>query len=158
MRTLLNWNPFRELDLLHRELDRIFENNFPSWRNPSSRASFLPDIASHSFPLLNMAENENELRIEAMAPGIDPETLKVTAVNNQLTISGEKQALCKNSRQKPETYHRNERAAGRFIRSLSLPAEVDTNNVEANYKNGMLNITLHKAEAAKPRQIAVKIS
>ena len=159
MRTYWNWNPFRELDTLHRELDRVFGDAFPRWKSPSSRGTFLPGIAAHTYPLMNAYDEDNALHVEAVAPGINPASLKITVVNNQLTIGGEKAALpadCANK--EVESYHRNERAGGQFIRSMTLPVEVDPNKVEATYKNGVLSIMLPKAETAKPKQIAVHVA
>jgi len=159
MRTYWNWNPFRELESLHRELDRVFGDTLPRWKFPFSRVSFLPGVAAHTYPLLNAREEDNALHVEALAPGVDPASLKITVVNNQLTIAGEKPALPQDcAEKKPDAYHRNERAAGQFIRSMTLPVEVDADKVEAAYKNGVLRITLPKAEAAKPKQIAVHIA
>jgi HSP20 family protein len=159
MRTYWNWNPFQELETLHRELDRVFGDTLPRWKAPFFRVSFLPGIAAHTYPLMNTREEENALHVEAIAPGVNPASLKITVVNNQLTIAGEKPALpgdC--AEKKANAYYRSERAGGQFIRSMTLPLEVDADKVDASYKDGVLRITLPKAEAAKPKQIAVQIA
>jgi HSP20 family protein len=159
MRTYWNWNPFRELDTLHRELDRVFGDALPSGKFPFSRIPFLSGPATHAYPLMNACDDENALHVEALAPGINPSTLKITVVNNQLTIGGEKAAQPADAEgKKAESYYRNERADGQFIRSITLPVEVDPSKVEAVYKNGVLSITLPKAEAAKPKQITVHVA
>jgi HSP20 family protein len=88
---------------------------------------------------------------------MNPESLQIQAVRNQLTISGEKEPSA-GKEVRPEAYHRSERAAGSFVRSFTLPAEVEQEKAEAEYKNGLLRIRLPKAETAKPRQITVKVA
>jgi HSP20 family protein len=160
MRTYWNWNPFRELDTLHRELDRVFGDALPRWKSPFSRMPLLPGLAATSaYPLMNAYDEDNALHVEALAPGIDPTSLKITVVNNQLTIGGEKVAQTTDGvDKKTDACYRCERAGGQFIRSMTLPTEVDADKVEASYKNGVLRITLPKAEAAKPKQIAVHVA
>ena len=104
---------------------------------------------------MNISEDANNLYVEALAPGLDPNTLDVSVRGDQLVISGEKQPLPKNI--KSEFIHRSERAAGQFTRSLSLSAGVESDKVQANYTNGVLKIILPKVEKAKPKQIAVKV-
>jgi HSP20 family protein len=77
-------------------------------------------------------------------------------MQNRLTLSGEKSPI--SSDVKPEAFHRNERASGKFLRTLDLPVEVDDGSVEAEYKNGLLRVTVPKAEKAKPKQIKVSVA
>jgi HSP20 family protein len=93
--------------------------------------------------------------VEALAPGINSESLNLTVVRNTLTVAGEKPAPAGVA---PEAFHRSERAAGKFIRTIDLPVEVNADKVSARYTDGLLTITLPKAEAAKPRQIKVSVS
>jgi HSP20 family protein len=151
------YDPFRELDALRREVDRAFSNYTPGREGTGAhgRTAFLPGRSARAYPLVNLAEDADNLYIEALAPGINPDTINLTVVRNTLTISGEKLAP---PVQSAEAFHRNERAAGRFVRNLDLPVEVNADNVQAQYTNGLLNITLPKAEIAKPKQIQVKVS
>jgi HSP20 family protein len=105
--------------------------------------------------MINLSEDKDAYYVEALAPGVEPDSLEVTVVHNALTISGEKKPL---GDVDPQAYHRNERATGRFVRSIDLPSEVDSEKVKADYRNGLLLITLPKAEAAKPRQISVSVA
>jgi HSP20 family protein len=91
-----------------------------------------------------------------VAPGIDPESLNLTVVRNDLTITGEKKRLP--TEIKPEMFHREERATGKFVRTITLPVEIDDNKISAEYKNGLILITMPKSEKAKPRQIQVQVS
>jgi HSP20 family protein len=155
--SLMSFDILEEMARMRREIDRIAgEGGLSSWTFPFSRISFLPGRASQVYPLINISEDNNNFYVDALAPGLDPETLNVSVTGDQLVISGEKKPLPKNV--KSEYVHRSERAAGQFTRSLSLSAGVEGDHVQANYTNGVLKIVLPKVEAAKPKQIAVKVS
>ncbi|HWO41082.1 MAG TPA: Hsp20/alpha crystallin family protein [Candidatus Eisenbacteria bacterium] len=149
------WNPFEDLDALRREVDRAFEQ-FGFSTSPDQRVAFLPGRGPRRYPLINLLEDRDHLYIEALTPGIDPDSLSVTTMQNRLTISGEKARQAGDI--KPEAFHRNERASGKFVRTIDLPMEVNEAAIQADYKNGLLVITLPKAEKAKPKQINVKVS
>jgi len=150
------WNTIQELELLRREMDDLFHVLDEGWLDmPSLEYSFLPGVSAQTYPLVNIAEDKENVYVEALAPGIDPETLEVSVLNNTVKIAGEKSAV---KDVKPEAFHRNERGAGRFIRTLSLPVEVNADKVKAEYKDGVLLLTLPKAESAKPKQIAISVS
>jgi HSP20 family protein len=149
------WRTLRgipELDQLRREVDRVFDGYWPSWGR--LRSAFLPGQSMRSYPLVNVYEDENAMHVEALAPGLDTDALKVSVQGNVLTLSGEKKPL---PSVKPEQYHRNERATGRFVRTFSLNTEVDPDAVEASYSNGILTVTLPKHERAKPKEISVNV-
>ena len=84
-----------------------------------------------------------------------PIPCNVSVVGNTLSIAGEKRRVAGDV--KPEAFHRSERATGKFVRHIELPVEVDENKVQADYKHGLLTVTLPKAEKAKPKQIAVQV-
>jgi HSP20 family protein len=146
------WDPFRELEALRQEIDRAFEQvglaPLPRWR-----LAFLPGRAARQYPLVNLHDDGTNLYVEALAPGVEPDKFEVTAVGNTLTIAGEKPGLPDVA---PERLHRSERAAGRFMRTVELPVEVDPNKISAQYKRGLLLLTLPRAESARPRRIAVQ--
>ncbi len=153
--TMRAWDPFREMETLRREIDRALTNALPGMSPGSGTATFLPGRAARAYPLVNVSEDRDNVYVEALAPGIDPQALNLTVVRNTLTISGEKTG----PRDVPaEAYHRSERAAGKFFRTIELPVEVDSNRVQARYANGLLTITLPKSEAAKPKQIQIEVS
>ena len=150
---MAEWNPFSDMDALRHEIDRTIEN-FGFSRVPSRGPAFLPGREPRRYPLFNLLEDKDHIYIEALTPGVDPQSINVTALQNRLTVSGEKSGV---GEIRPEAFHRNERASGKFVRSLDLPMEVDEANIQAEYRNGLMLITLPKAEKAKPKQITVKI-
>jgi HSP20 family protein len=151
------WNPFRELDSLRHEVERAFEEfGSENWPWPRSKARFLPGRSARTYPLVNVSDDKEALYVEALAPGVNPESLDITVHRNALRIAGEKPALATDI--KPEAFHRSERGAGKFVRIVELPAEVDRDRITADYKNGIVLIKLPKAEAAKPKQISVHVN
>ncbi|MFA7691383.1 MAG: Hsp20/alpha crystallin family protein [Candidatus Hydrogenedentes bacterium] len=149
------WEPFAGLDLIRRDIDRLFEQAAAP-RLRYARSAFLPGVSARSYPLINMREDSDTIHIEALAPGLNPDSIGVTVQRDQLRLEGEKAEI--NPDIKQDAYHRNERGAGRFTRVIQLPAEVDSDQVVAEYKNGLLLLTLPKHAAAKPKQIAVTVS
>ena len=148
------WEVLPEMDELRREIDRtvadFWSGNVPrAWRG-----AFLPGRGARQYPLLNVSEDDGNVYVEALAPGVEPKTLDVSVVQGALHIKGEKPGLAQVS---AEAFHRNERAAGRFVRSVELPDQVNASAVKADYRNGLLLITLPKSEAAKPRQVPVNV-
>jgi HSP20 family protein len=149
------WDPFREMEALRREIDRAFANAQVGGTNGGGRVAFLPGRSARTYPFVNLTEDRDNFYVEALAPGVDPQSLDLSVVRNTLTLSGEKTG----PRDVPaEAYHRSERAAGKFVRTVELPTEVDHEKVKAQYTNGLLLITLPKAEIAKPRQVQVAVS
>jgi len=149
------WHPLRELETLRREIDRAF-NSMGQTNSPRFRSAFLPGRAARQYPLVNLSEDRDHIYVEALAPGIDPASIDISVVRNVLTISGEKRRLPEEI--KPEAIHRSERAAGKFVRNIGLPIEIDSNRVTAEYKHGLLIVTLPKAAAARPKQINVSVA
>ena len=152
---MADWNPWQTLEALRREIDRVFDDT-GSRSEPSLRAAFLPGRAARRYPLINLYEDKEAVYVEALAPGVDPSTLNLSVQGNTLSISGEKRRVAGDV--KPEAFHRSERATGKFVRHIELPVEVDENKVQADYKHGLLNVTLPKAEKAKPKQITVQVA
>lgn len=143
------WNPWTEMDSLRREIDRVFEG----YGGRGWRSAFLPGSAARTYPLVNVSENAEEYTVEALAPGLDKESLEVSVKGHFLTVTGEKKPL---EGIPAEAYHRSERATGRFVRTVELGSDIDEGKVSARYVGGMLRVTLPKAESAKPRQIQVR--
>jgi HSP20 family protein len=102
---------------------------------------------------LDVAETEGEYLVKASLPGIKPEDLEITYTNNTLTIKGE---VREDKELDEARYHLRERRYGAFARSITLPAGVESEKIEANYEAGVLKLRLPKAEEVKPKKIAVK--
>jgi len=151
---MADWNPWQTLEALRREIDRVFDDH-GSRSEPFMRAAFLPGRAARRYPLINLYEDKEAVYVEALAPGIDPGTINLSVQGNTLSIAGEKRRVA--GEVQPEAFHRSERATGKFVRHIGLPVEVDENRVQADYKHGLLNVTLPKAEKAKPKQIAIQV-
>jgi len=152
---MLQWNPIQEMETLRREIDQAFQN-FGLLTDPPSRTAFLPGRAAREYPMCNIHEDTNTIYVEALAPGLDPASLRVTLARNTLTLAGEKQRVT--AEVTPEAFHRSERAAGKFVRTVELPLDVDESKVQAEYKNGLLLVTLPKSEKARPRHIDVQVA
>lgn len=130
------WNsPFEELERMRSQLGRSL-----------SRARW-----SGVFPLINVTEDKECYRVRAELPGLEADNLDISATANSLTLSGERKIAA----EKDAKYHRREREAGKFSRIVSLPNQIEPAKVEAGLVDGVLTVTLPKAESAKPRQIAV---
>jgi HSP20 family protein len=135
-------NPFADFDSLRREMLRVFDT-------VAGRDS---DFAAGVFPPLNVTQDDNNFYIRAEVPGVKAADLSISALRNRVSIAGKREIPKENDK---VSYHRKERAEGEFSRTVSLPAEVVADKVEARYADGVLTLTLPKAEEAKPRQIAV---
>jgi HSP20 family protein len=146
-------DPYRELERVRRELERALGDEAPAGR--SWRRAFLPGRAARLYPLVNLYDDGETFTVEALAPGVDPARLDVTVVGNTLTIAGEKPGPVGVP---PERIHRSERAAGRFVRTVELPTEVDADGVSARYQHGLLLVAVPRAASARPRRVAVQAS
>ncbi len=144
------WNFLKEMDQLQSQLGELAKlNSVSGW----PRMAFMPGVSARHFPMMNISSDDQNIVVEALAPGLATDSLKVTALRDKLTISGEKARV----RVDNEKFHRNERSAGKFTRTIELPISIDTSKVQAEYTNGILKITMPKAEEAKPRQIEIKL-
>lgn len=104
-------------------------------------------------PRMNISESEKDLTVSMEVPGVKPEDVQIEVTGDTLTVRGEK---CCEKREKEEGYQYNECEYGSFFRSIDLPSGVDTNNVNATCKNGLLSITLQKRPEAQPKRITVQ--
>lgn len=130
------------------EVDRLF-NEFVG-RLPNLQGGRF-NFPTPTFPAVNVWQSENEVFAEAEVPGVKGEDLDISVVGNELTIKGTRQTVGSEN----SAYHRRERGAGDFVRVIRLPVDVDADKVQASLRDGVLTLTLPKAEAAKPRKINV---
>ncbi len=148
---MLSWNLIREMEHLRREMDELFRG---AGFGPMLDAPFLPGVGTRRYPRINIREDADNYYLEALLPGVDVQHLDMNVVGGTLTLSGER----KEDEGEGRTWHRRERGAGKFLRTIELPMEIDANKVNAEYRNGVLRVTLPKAEAVKPKRIAIKAS
>jgi HSP20 family protein len=113
-----------------------------------------PRAARPWSPAVDIYETENELVLKADVPDVDLKDIDVRVENQTLTISGERKFEQENT---GKGYHRIERSYGSFVRSFAVPNSFDTDKIAADFKNGVLSVSLPKKEAAKPRQIKVEV-
>ncbi len=139
------------LDEFRHEMNRLFESFF---RDSGWPTESMGSLTSWS-PSLDVAETDKDVTIRAEIPGVDTKDLNITVDGSRLVISGEKKET---SEKKEQSYHRRESYYGRFTRQVELPQGVDTENVEANYKGGVLTVQLKKAPGAAAKKIPVKSS
>jgi HSP20 family protein len=145
-RGLLPWNPYMDIADMERQVDRIFGDSlFPSiWsRIPESKAWF---------PDLDVFEKDGKFVIKAEIPGMEEKDIDVSIDGDVLTIKGEKKI---EQEVKEEDYYRSERSYGSFSRSIPLLSSIDKEKVEADYHNGVLEVTLPKIAAARPKKVKV---
>lgn len=139
-------DPFRDFQ---RRLNRLFGEGVGFWPETGEAMSL-----STWSPACDVFENDNAIMIKAELPGVKKEDVKVTIENNVLTLRGERKF---EEEVKRENFHRVERAYGEFMRSFTLPNYVDSANIKAEFKDGLLNLTLPKREEAKAKQVEVAI-
>ena len=149
---MASWDVFRELDNLRREMDDAFRS---SGDGRPLQASFLSPVTMRRFPLVNFSEDEDNVYVEALVPGVDVKDIDLTVLRNTITISGERKPFVE---QAGQVVHRSELGCGKFSRTLELPVDIDTNRVEAECKDGIMRLTLAKPEHVKPRKIEIKLS
>jgi HSP20 family protein len=111
------------------------------------------EVGAGVFPPINITQDSDNFYLRAEIPGIEPDQLAISAVRNRVSIAGKREIKREGER---ASYHRRERPDGTFDRAVTLPTEVEADRVEARYVDGVLTLTLPKAEEAKPRQIMVR--
>ena len=135
---------FREFDRLRRHMDELYG---------ALSGGTLPMPSAGVFPLTNVTEDSENYYVRAELAGIKSDELDIQVGQEGISISGERKIPEEGSNVK---YHRREREAGKFSRTINLPENVDVNKVDASLKNGILTVIIPKSEVAKPRQITVK--
>jgi len=147
--TLVRFDPFREMAILQNRVNRAFGDIGRRYDDEAfARGAWVPPV--------DIFENEkHEIVLKAELPDLNREDIELKVENNTLTLGGHKKA---SNEVKDEQYHRIERSFGSFSRTFTLPATVDTGRIAAEYKNGVLTVTLPQREDAKPKQIEVKVN
>jgi HSP20 family protein len=144
---ITRWDPFRDLAQLQDRVNRLFQETSTGGREESfPTSSFVPPV--------DIYETEQNIVLKLEVPGVEQKDLDIRIENNTITIRGERKF---DKEVKEENFHRVERRYGSFQRSFGLPNTVNTENVSADYENGILKITLAKRAEAKPKQIKVNV-
>jgi HSP20 family protein len=145
---LSTWSPFDRLSSLRDEMNRLFDTSFPSFGRDAG-------LFSGWSPPLDVYQDKDNVFVKAELPGMTKDEIDISLQDDALVISGER----KHEKESKEgEAFRSERYFGRFHRSVTLPTRVDGEKVKATYKDGILTVTLPKAEDAKPKQIQVNAS
>ena len=146
MRSMIRWEPFREMVSLREAMDRLFEDSFVRpWR-------LWPTLTSGELPL-DMYQTADEVVVKAVLPGAKPEDVDISITGDTLTIKAEHK---EEQEVKEEDYFYKECRYGTCSRSVTIPVQVKADKAEAVFENGILTLTLPKAEEVKPKQIKVK--
>ncbi len=143
------WEPFERV--------RPFTKEWEEWINEASKAMSPREGLDNATwtPKVDVVENEDSYVVNADIPGMNKEDIKIDIDDNTLTIKGEKKL---ENKEEKENYIRIERSYGSFFRTFALSENVDRENIKANYKDGVLELTLPKKEEAKPKQIEVEVN
>ena len=145
--TITRYDPFRDLRNLQEEVNRLFTGNV-------GRTFDDEGIARGSWsPSVDIYENKEQIVLEAELPGMNREDFDLTVENNVITLRGERRF---EKKEDTDNYHRVERAYGSFTRSFTLPNTVSGDGAAADYRNGVLRVTLPKREETKARRIEIK--
>ena len=145
MRSVIRWEPFGEFSTLRRAMDRVFDDFGQDWRSGETELTFPIDLS----------ETENAVVVKAVLPGIKPEDVDISVSEGVLTVKGESKFEQKTQK---ENYYRQEIRYGAFHRSVPLPSRVNHEQADAEFKDGVLTVTLPKAEEVRPKQIKIRPS
>jgi HSP20 family protein len=145
---IVRWEPFRDLLSLQERMNRMFDESY--------RGRGTEDWMGGAWaPAVDIYEQNGNIVLQAELPGLDPKDVDVRVENNVLTLRGQRKL---DETVNKDNYHRVERSYGAFTRSFTLPSQVDTEKIQANYKDGVLRLTLPTREEAKPKQIAINVT
>lgn len=143
------WSIFDELELLQTHINRRLDRQVPDSQGLRNREW----CRCPTYPLMNVWTSEDGLVIDAELPGVDPKDVEISVMEDELTIRGKVNA---GEPAEGETYHRRERPAGEFARTLHLPFRANAKAVKANYTDGVIRLTVPRSEDEKPRKIAIE--
>ncbi len=148
---ITRFDPFRDLVALQDRMNRMFDESYRARTGGTEEDWSLGAWA----PAVDIYEKDGVVTLKAELPGIDPKDVDVRVEKNVLTLRGVRKL---DEEVKKEHYHRIERAYGSFSRSFTLPSVIDTEHIKAEYKDGVLRMTLPTREEAKPKQISITVS
>ena len=144
---LIRWNPIRDMYSFRNQINHMFDNSFYPTHKDDEELSIW-----NWKPVVDIYDNDDNIVIKAELPGVAKQDIVVDVKGRFLTLKGERSS---ENEVKEDKYHRRERAYGKFERIFTLPAEVDSDKIKADYKDGVLKIDIPKPEKQKPKQITV---
>jgi len=150
---IVRWEPFRDLVGYQDRLHRLFEDSLRGVARGPAEDDWA--LGGSWAPAVDIFEHEGNLVLKAELPGIEAKDVDIRLENNVLTLRGERHF---DNEVKRESYHRVERSYGTFSRSFTLPSVVDQEKIKAEYKDGVLRVTLPKKDEAKPKQISISVT
>ncbi|MEH2309734.1 Hsp20/alpha crystallin family protein [Nostoc sp.] len=142
-----SWEPFREIDTLQRQMNRLFDRLMPT-TNGGERSGFIFS------PAAELEETDDAIRLKLEVPGLEPKDINVEATPESISITGERKTETKSEE---NGITRSEFRYGKFQRVISLPSQIQNDKVQAEYKNGILHLTLPKAESEKHKAVKVNL-
>ncbi len=147
MMNLVKWSPWREMPVLQNRFNRLFDD-------PFFRVGQMDDDAGMGLwnPAVDLYEKDEHFMIKAELPGVDKKDIQIDLQDRILTLSGERTY---DNEVKEENYYRRERSYGKFQRAFTLPADVDSDKIKAEFKDGVLQIEVPKPEEKKAKQVTV---
>jgi len=146
------WNLLTEMDQMRRDMNDIFRRM--DFDRDYFDRTFFPELAYRDIPRINITQDADNIYLSALLPGVQAEDLEMNVLKNTLTLTGERKEAVEEEDKR--VFHRRERGAGKFLRTIELPYEVDAGRAVAELKNGILLVTLPKAEEAKPKKVILK--
>jgi HSP20 family protein len=146
MSNLIRWEPAREMMTLRDAMDRLFDDAF-------TRPLRLNDGGNWSMPAVDMYQTDNEVVVKAAIPGVKTDDVQINVTGEVLTIKGETK---EKEEVKEKAYHLREQRWGMFERTIAMPTDVIADKAKAEFENGILTITLPKAEEVRPKTISIK--
>lgn len=147
--SIVRWDPFRELEDMSERLNRVFGRSTLARDGKDTMTTF--DWA----PSVDVLETAEDFQVKAELPDVKKEDVKVSVDGGTLRIEGERK---QEKEEKGKKWHRVERSYGSFLRTFTLPENIDDAKVQADFKDGILNVRLPKSEKAKPKSVEVKIN
>jgi len=146
---IVRWEPFRDVFSTQDRFNRLFNQTLSQMFGEENGK-----LGTWS-PAVDVFETDQNLVVKAELPGIDPKDVEIRVENNTLFLQGQRKF---ENEVKEENYHRIERSYGSFTRTFALPGSIDAEKVSADYKSGVLTLTLPKREEAKPKTIKINVS
>lgn len=146
MMNLVRWNPWREMTTLQSRINRLFDEPFSRTDREDN------EVMGTWYPVVDMFEENDSFVIKAELPGMDKRDISVDVKDRVLTLKGERKY---ENEVKEDNYYRRERSYGKFQRAFTLPADIDPNEIKADFKDGLLKIEVPKPEEHKPKEITI---